>query len=152
MRQLDTEKKRLRGTYRPDRDPATGRAAGRPRPPRGFRKDDPAAWSWWRQLIDIMPWLTEADGPALLLLSRHMARADEATAEMSRGALVTRDGAHGGDLKQSPAALVWSRESAAAARLLKELGATVAGRGARPATNDEEASIADLLFSLASDS
>lgn len=147
MREKDAKQKQLQGTYRPDRARPVAPDGPGPRLPRGFARRDPAAAKWWRELVEVLPWLTIADGPALLLLCRHMARADDAAAEMAAGALVTRDGAHGGDLKQSPAALVWSRESAAAARLLKELGATVTARPARPAVDDEE-SLAELLFNM----
>lgn len=150
MRAKDTKTKALQGTYRPDRAPGIAPAGPGPRLPRGFARRDPAAARWWRDLAAVMDWLTAADGPALYLLCQHLARADEAAAEMAAGSLVTRDGAHGGDLKQSPAALVWSREAAAAARLLKELGATVTARPARPPV-DSEPSLVDLLFSMVKD-
>lgn len=148
-RKITNDIKNLRGTARPDRaQAAAGPGGGPPRPPRGLRRGDPAAWAWWRQLVDVLPWLTAADGPALLLLCRHMARADEAAAAMIAAGLATRDGAHGGDMKQSPATLVWAREAAAAARLLKEVGATVAGRAARPVAADDAPPLADLLFAM----
>ena len=148
MRPKDTQTKQLQGTYRPDRAPAAvAPSADGPRLPRGFGRRDPAAAKWWYELVEVLPWLTIADGPALLLLCRHMARADEAAALMAEEGVATRDGAHGGDLKQSPAALVWARESAAAARLLKELGATPTARPARPVI-DSEQSLAELLFSM----
>ena len=148
MRAKDTQTKQLQGTYRADRAPAAvAPSADGPRMPRGFARRDPAAARWWHELVEVLPWLTIADGPALLLLCRHMARADEAAALMAEEGVAVRDGAHGGDLKQSPAALVWARESAAAARLLKELGATVTARPARPVIDSEE-SLAELLFSM----
>ena len=109
MRPKDTKTKQLQGTYRPDRAPAAvAPSADGPRLPRGFGRRDPAAAKWWYELVEVLPWLTIADGPALLLLCRHMARADEAAALMAEEGVATRDGAHGGDLKQSPAALVWA--------------------------------------------
>ena len=148
MRAKDTQTKQLHGTYRADRAPVTvAPAADGPRLPRGFARRDPAAARWWHELVEVLPWLTIADGPALLLLCRHMARADEAAALMATEGVAVRDGAHGGDLKQSPAALVWARESAAAVRLLSSLGATVAARPARPVIDSQE-SLAELLFSM----
>lgn len=148
MRRKDEAKKQLQGTYRPDRAPAAAASsADGPRLPRGFARRDPAAARWWHELVNVLPWLTIADGPALLLLCRHMARADEAAAAMASDGITAKDTVHGGGDKQSPAALVWARESAAAARLLKELGATVTARPARPVIDSEE-SLAELLFSM----
>ena len=70
-----------------------------------------------------------------------------AAAAMATDGVTAVDTVHGGGLKQSPAALVWARESAAAARLLNSLGATVAARPARPVIDSEE-SLAELLFSM----
>jgi hypothetical protein len=147
MRAKDTQTKQLQGTYRADRAPAVVPVEAGPRMPRGFARRDPAAAKWWHELIEVLPWLTIADGPALLLLCRHMARADEAAATMAADGVTAVDTVHGGGLKQSPAALVWARESAAAARLLGALGATVAARPARPVIDSEE-SLAELLFSM----
>ena len=149
MRAKDTQTKQLQGTYRADRAPAAvAPAADGPRLPRGFARRDPAAAKWWHELVEVLPWLTLADGPALLLLCRHMARADEAAATMATDGVTAVDTVHGGGLKQSPAALVWARESAAAARLLGSLGATVVARPARPVVDDEHGSISDMLSAM----
>ncbi len=147
MRPKDTKTKQLQGTYRADRAPAVAPVEAGPRLPRGFGRRDPAAAKWWHELVEVLPWLTTADGPALLLLCRHMARADEAAATMAADGVTAVDTVHGGGLKQSPAALVWARESAAAGRLLAALGATVATRPARPVIDSEE-TLAELLFSM----
>ena len=150
MRRKDEALKQLHGTARPDRAPAATPADGGPRLPRGFAKRDPAAARWWRELAKDLPWLSAADGPALYLLAQHLARADEAAALMAAAGVSAVDRVHGGGDKRTPAALVWARESAAAARLLKDLGATVSARPSRPAVDSQE-SLAELLFSMVSE-
>ena len=150
MRRIDEAQKRLRGTARPDRAPAATPADAGPRLPRGFAKRDPAAARWWNELEKALPWLSLADGPALYLLAQHLARADEAAALMAAAGVSVVDRVHGGGDKRSAAALVWARESAAAARLLKELGATVSARPSRPAVDSQE-SLAELLFGMVSE-
>ena len=150
MRRKTEAEKRLHGTARPDRAPAATPADAGPRLPRGFAKRDPAAARWWKELEKALPWLSLADGPALYLLAQHLARADEAAALMAAAGVSAVDRVHGGGDKRTPAALVWARESAAAAKLLGALGATVSTRPSRPAVDSQE-SLAELLFGMVSE-
>jgi len=123
-------RKRVTGTYRPDRAkrrPGLDGLTAAPAAPEYLTAAAKAEWDRLAPLIAGMRTLTAADAPALELLSQTLATAAQAQAEVERDGLTVAS--VNGGMRAHPAVKILEQARAQATRLLIEFGLTPRARG-----------------------